>query len=166
MQDGYIFSDSITQNITESACEEAVNIERLLRAAKVANIEEMINSLPAGFNTTIGPPGAPGRTLSGGQRQRVLIARAVYKNPYFLFFDEATSALDANNEKMIVENLQEFYSGKTVVIIAHRLSTVRNADQIIVLEKGEIKEVGKHDELVQKKGYYHTLIKNQLELGN
>jgi ATP-binding cassette subfamily B protein len=166
MQDGFIFSDNITQNICESASEEAVDIPRLLNAAKLANIEELINTLPAGFNSMIGAAGASGRTLSGGQRQRILIARAVYKDPEILFFDEATSALDANNERKIVDNLKEFYKGKTVVVIAHRLSTVRNADQIIVLEKGEIKEKGVHEELVLKKGYYHTLIKNQLELAD
>ncbi len=166
MQDGYIFSDTITQNITESASEESVDIDKLLKAAKLANIEELINSLPSGFNSTIGAAGSSGRTLSGGQRQRVLIARSVYKNPKFLFFDEATSALDANNEKRIVDSLKEFYIGKTVIIIAHRLSTVKNADQIIVLEKGEIKEIGKHDELVARKGAYFTLVKNQLELAN
>ncbi|RBL89290.1 ABC transporter ATP-binding protein [Chitinophaga flava] len=166
MQDGYIFSDTITQNITESASEENIDISKLLDAAKIANIEELINSLPAGFNSIIGAAGSSGRTLSGGQRQRILIARAVYKNPEFLFFDEATSALDANNERKIVENLDLFFEGKTVVVIAHRLSTVRRADQIIVLDKGEIKEIGRHEELVEKKGYYHTLIKNQLEIAN
>jgi len=166
MQDGYIFSDTISENITESASEESIDVEKLLRSVKLANIEEMINSLPAGFNTLIGAAGSSGRTLSGGQRQRVLIARAVYKNPKFLFFDEATSALDANNERVIVNNLKEFYKGKTVIVVAHRLSTVREADQIIVLEKGEIKEMGKHEDLIEKKGAYYTLIKNQLELGN
>jgi ATP-binding cassette subfamily B protein len=166
MQDGFIFSDSITQNICESASEEAVDISKLLNAAKLANIEELINTLPAGFNSMIGAAGASGRTLSGGQRQRILIARAVYKDPNILFFDEATSALDANNEKKIVDSLKEFYRGKTVVIIAHRLSTVRNADQIVVLEKGEIKEIGIHEDLVVRRGHYYTLIKNQLELAN
>jgi ATP-binding cassette subfamily B protein len=166
MQDGYIFSDSITQNITESASESSLDINKLLNAVKLANIEELLNSLPSGFNSSIGSAGSSGRTLSGGQRQRVLIARAVYKNPNFLFFDEATSALDANNERKIVDNLQEFYLGKTVVVIAHRLSTVRHADQIVVIEKGEIKEIGKHEDLVTKKGFYYTLIKNQLELAN
>lgn len=166
MQDGYIFSDTITQNITESASDENVDINKLLNAARIANIEELINALPAGFNSIIGAAGSSGRTLSGGQRQRILIARAVYKNPEFLFFDEATSALDANNEKKIVENLDTFFRGKTVIIIAHRLSTVRRADQIIVLDKGEIKEIGRHEELVERKGYYHTLIKNQLEIAN
>lgn len=166
MQDGYIFSDSIAQNITESASEDGINMPRLLKAVELANIEDLVNSMPSGFNSNIGAAGSSGRTLSGGQRQRVLIARAVYKNPNFMFFDEATSALDANNERKIVDNLQEFYKGRTVIVIAHRLSTVRNADQIVVLEKGEIKEIGTHTTLVEKKGYYHTLIKNQLELAD
>ena len=114
----------------------------------------------------IGPAGSSGRTLSGGQRQRLLIARAIYKNPHFLFFDEATSALDANNEKEIIKNLEDFNKGKTVVVIAHRLSTVKNADQIVVLDEGVVKEVGTHKELVKTKGYYYKLVKNQLELGN
>jgi ATP-binding cassette subfamily B protein len=166
MQEGYIFSDTVTQNITESASEEAVDIKRLLYSVKLANLEELINSLPSGFNTNISSSSSGGRSLSGGQKQRVLIARAVYKDPKFLFFDEATSALDANNERIIVDNLKEFYLGKTVIVIAHRLSTVKNADQIIVLEKGTIKEIGKHEDLVKKQGAYYKLIKNQLELGN
>jgi ATP-binding cassette, subfamily B, bacterial len=166
MQDGYIFSDTLAQNISESASEDVLDIDKLLLSAKLANIEEMVNTLPSGFNSTIGSAGSSGRTLSGGQRQRVLIARAVYKNPHFLFFDEATSSLDANNERVIVENLKPFYKGKTVLIIAHRLSTVRDADQIIVLKNGEIAEIGNHDELIAQKGEYFTLIKNQLELGN
>lgn len=166
LQDGYIFSDNITSNITESASGEPVDTARLLEAVKVANIEELINKLPSGFNSMVGPAGSSGRTLSGGQRQRLLIARAVYKDPEFLFFDEATSALDANNEKIIVENLDAFCEGKTVVVIAHRLSTVKNADQIVVLDEGTIKEVGTHEDLVAEKGYYYQLIKNQLELGN
>ena len=166
MQDGYIFSDSITENITESASDRSVDMDRLINAVKIANIEDMINSLPTGFNTEIGSAGSSGRNLSGGQRQRVLIARAVYKDPEFLFFDEATSALDANNERKIVENLSDFCVDKTVVVIAHRLSTVKNADQIVVLEKGEIKEIGTHEELITQKGSYYTLIKNQLEIAN
>lgn len=166
MQDGYIFSDSILNNITESVSQEPVDTDRLLEAVRIANLEELINLLPAGFNSMIGPSGSSGRTLSGGQRQRVLIARAVYKNPHFLFFDEATSALDANNERSIVENLKEFQKNKTTVIIAHRLSTVKNADQIIVLDNGVIKEVGTHEELVELKGEYFNLVKNQLELGS
>lgn len=166
LQDGYIFSDNITNNITESAPNEVVNTERLLEAVKLANIEALINSLPSGFNSMVGPAGSSGRTLSGGQRQRLLIARAVYKNPEFLFFDEATSALDANNERIIIDNLDQFCEGKTVVVIAHRLSTVKNADQIVVLDQGEIKEIGTHEGLIANKGYYYQLIKNQLELGN
>ena len=166
MQDGFIFSASISDNITESASESSIDIKKLLSSVKLANLEELINSLPGGFNASIGAAGSSGRTLSGGQRQRILIARAIYKDPKFLFFDEATSALDANNEKQIVDNMQSFYKDRTVVVIAHRLSTVRNADQIIVLDKGEIKEIGKHNDLVEKKGYYFTLVKNQLELGN
>ncbi|MFK7796163.1 MAG: peptidase domain-containing ABC transporter [Aureispira sp.] len=166
LQDGYIFSDNITNNITESASAEPVDVERLLEAVRIANIEELINALPSGFNSMVGPAGSSGRTLSGGQRQRLLIARAVYKNPEFLFFDEATSALDANNERIIVDNLNTFCEGKTVVVIAHRLSTVKNADQIVVLDQGTIKEVGTHEALIADKGYYYQLIKNQLELGN
>ncbi len=136
---------------------------KLLYAVKMANIHDYIESLPLRYNTKIGQEGVG---LSQGQRQRILIARAIYKNPEFLFFDEATNALDANNEKVIVENLNDFYEGKTVITVAHRLSTVKNADQIVVLEKGEIAEVGKHQELVDKKGAYFNLVKNQLELGN
>jgi ATP-binding cassette subfamily B protein len=166
LQDGYIFSDNITNNITESSPNDVVDTERLLASVKLANIEELINSLPSGFNSMVGPAGSSGRTLSGGQRQRLLIARAVYKNPEFLFFDEATSALDANNERVIVDNLDQFCEGKTVVVIAHRLSTVKNADQIVVLDEGTIKEIGTHETLIANKGYYYQLIKNQLELGN
>jgi ATP-binding cassette subfamily B protein len=166
LQEGYIFSDTISNNIIESSPYEALDRERLLKAVKIANIEGLINDLPSGFNSMISPAGSSGRTLSGGQRQRLLIARAVYKNPQFLFFDEATSALDANNEKAIVENLKKFIENKTVLIIAHRLSTVKNADHIIVLDEGEIKEVGNHSSLIEQKGYYYKLVKNQLELGN
>jgi len=134
-----------------------------MKAAKSANIHNFIMELPLKYNTVIGNEG---QNLSQGQKQRVLIARSVYKNPYFLFFDEATNALDANNEKAIVENLQEFYKGKTVIIVAHRLSTVKNADQIVVLDVGIIAEVGNHQELTKKKGAYFQLVKNQLELGN
>lgn len=166
LQDGYIFSDTITNNITESISDEEVNTTRLLDSVRIANIESLINDLPSGFNSIIGPSGSSGRTLSGGQRQRLLIARAVYKNPQFLYFDEATSALDANNEKIIVNNLKTFNKDRTVVVIAHRLSTVIDADQIVVLDQGEIKEVGTHLDLINKKGAYYTLIKNQLELGS
>ncbi|KUJ61081.1 ABC transporter ATP-binding protein [Flavobacteriaceae bacterium CRH] len=161
MQDGFIFSDTIERNIATG--DEFVNKERLLMAVKIANIESFISSLPLGYNTKIG---ASGNGLSGGQKQRILIARAVYKNPHYIFFDEATSALDAENEKIIHDNLQQFFKGKTVLIIAHRLSTVKNADQIIVLNKGEIAEIGNHKELVANKSDYFNLVKNQLELGN
>ena len=161
MQDGYIFSDTIARNIAVS--DEIIDTSRLLHAAKVANILEMVEGLPLGFNTKIGQEG---QGISQGQRQRILIARAVYKNPEFIFFDEATNALDANNEKVIMENLNEFFEGKTVVVVAHRLSTVKNADNIVVLEKGKIVEQGTHKELTALKGTYYELVKNQLELGN
>ena len=161
MQDGFLFSDSIAGNIAVS--DEIVDKEKLLQAVKVANIQEFIESLPLAYNTKIG---AEGIGLSQGQKQRILIARAVYKNPEYLFFDEATNALDANNEKTIMNNLEQFFQGKTVLIVAHRLSTVKNADRIVVLERGEIVERGNHDELVSLKGYYYNLVKNQLELGS
>lgn len=160
MQDGTIFSDSIANNIGIS--DENVDKTKLLHSVSVANIKEHIESLPLGYNTKVGQDGSG---LSQGQKQRLLIARAVYKNPEFIFFDEATSALDANNEKVIMNNLNEFFHGRTVLVIAHRLSTVKNADQIIVLDKGKIKETGTHHELVQLKGSYYELVKNQLELG-
>lgn len=161
MQDGFIFSDTIANNIAvgESTPDKA----RLLRAVDLANIRETIERLPLRYNTRIGQEGAG---LSQGQKQRILIARAIYKDPAFLFFDEATNALDANNEKVITENLTGFYKGKTVVVVAHRLSTVRDADQIVVLLDGKIAETGTHDSLVAKRGAYYQLIKNQLELGN
>lgn len=161
MQDGYIFSDTIANNIAVS--DETVDKERLLHAVKTANIQDYIESLPLGYNTKIGKDGIG---LSQGQQQRILIARAVYKNPEYIFFDEATNALDANNEKVIMENLDQFFEGRTVVIVAHRLSTVKNADQIVVLDKGNIVERGTHTELAKKKGAYYELVKNQLELGN
>jgi ATP-binding cassette subfamily B protein len=163
MQDGFLFGDTIARNITESDSEGIIDKQRLIHAVKVANIEEFIEELPSGYNTKIGSSGV---NVSGGQKQRILIARSVYKDPKYIFFDEATSALDANNEKVIMENLQEFYRGKTVVVVAHRLSTVKNADQIIVLDKGKIIELGNHEELTAKRGAYYTLVKNQLELGN
>ena len=161
MQDGYILNDTIAKNIAMG--NKGVNFERVLHAAKNANIHEEIENLPQGYQTPIGQEGVG---LSGGQSQRILIARAIYKNPDFLLFDEATSALDANNEKKIQKNLQNFFKGKTAVIIAHRLSTVKNADKIIVLEKGRIIEQGDHQTLTKKKGFYYDLVKNQLELGN
>ncbi len=160
MQDGFIFSDTIARNIAPSG--ESIDKQKLLNAAKIANILEFVNTLPMGFNTKIGQEGSG---LSQGQRQRILIARAVYKNPQFLFFDEATNALDAENESVIMKNLASFYYGRTVIIVAHRLSTVKNADQIILLDKGKISEFGKHEELIKLKGLYYKLIKNQLELG-
>ncbi len=163
MQEGYIFSDSIARNISESDPDGMVNKDKLREAIRIANIGEFIESLPMGLNTRIG---ASGMGLSGGQKQRILIARAVYKNPEYLFFDEATSALDANNEAVIMKNLDDFFQNRTVVVVAHRLSTVKNADQIVVLHKGQIAEIGTHQSLVESKGYYFNLVKNQLDLGN
>ncbi len=159
MQDGYIFSDTIASNIAPG--EERIDKVRLLNAARTANISDFIEELPLGYNTKIG---SDGHGLSEGQKQRLLIARAVYKDPAYIFFDEATNALDSNNEKIIMENLNEFFMGKTVVVVAHRLSTVKDADLIIVLERGEIAETGTHEELTRKRGAYYTLVKNQLEL--
>lgn len=160
MQDGYIFSDSIERNI---ACgEELIDYERMMNALKIANIQSFVESLPLGLKTRIG---ASGNGISGGQRQRILIARAIYKDPQYIFFDEATSSLDSENEKIIHDNLQRFFKDKTVVIIAHRLSTVKNADKIVVLKDGKIVEEGNHDQLVHKKASYYNLVKNQLELG-
>ncbi len=160
MQDGFIFSDTIAQNI--GVGDDHVNIEKLRHAVTVANIRDFIDSLPLGYNTKIGMEGSG---ISQGQRQRILIARAVYKNPEFIFLDEATNALDANNEKEIMKHLHEFYKGKTVVVVAHRLSTVRNADKIVVLDQGKVAEEGTHEELTRVKGKYYELVKNQLELG-
>lgn len=161
MQDGFIFSDTIANNI--AAGQEVIDKDRLLHAVKVANIRDFIDSLPLGYNTKIG---MEGNGISQGQRQRILIARAVYKNPEFIFLDEATNALDANNEKEIMEQLHAFYKGKTVVVVAHRLSTVRDADKIVVLDKGRVVEEGTHTELTEKRGVYYKLVKNQLELGS
>jgi len=160
MQDGFIFSDSIARNIAVG--DEVPDIQKLEHAVNVANIRSFIESLPLGFNTKIG---AEGNGISQGQRQRILIARAVYKDPEFLFFDEATNALDANNERAIMDNMDKFFRGRTVVVVAHRLSTVRNADNIVVLDQGRLIEEGTHVELSQKSGAYFELVKNQLELG-
>ena len=161
MQDGFIFSKTIAENI--AIIDEEIDKQKLFEAVRIANISDFVLQRPSGLNTQIGQEGSG---LSQGQKQRILIARAIYKDPMYLFFDEATNALDANNEKAIMENLQEFYKGRTVVVIAHRLSTVRNADQILVLDKGKIAEQGNHHELIAKKGIYYELVSNQLELGN
>lgn len=160
MQDGVIFSESIARNIAVDDGE--IDVERLELAAKIANIHDYVQNLPLKYNTIIGRDGVG---LSQGQKQRILIARAIYKNPDFIFLDEATNALDAKNERAIVENLNEFYKGRTVVVVAHRLSTVRNADQIIVIDGGKIIEIGNHTSLIEKRGAYYNLVKNQLELG-
>jgi len=159
MQDGFIFSDTIAGNIAPG--EEFIDVERLREAARTANIHDYIASLPLSYNTQIGSEGV---SLSQGQRQRILIARAVYKNPKVLFLDEATNALDANNERCIMENLEGFFQGRTVVVVAHRLSTVRRADQIVVIHQGMIAERGTHEELIARHGAYYRLVKNQLEL--
>lgn len=161
MQDGVIFSESIARNIAVD--DGDIDLERLEQAARIANIHDYVMGLPLKYDTQIGRDGVG---LSQGQKQRILIARAVYKNPDFIFLDEATNALDAKNERAIVENLDEFYRGRTVVVVAHRLSTVKNADQIIVLDGGRVVETGNHTSLIEKKGAYYNLVKNQLELGN
>ena len=161
MQDGVIFSESIARNIAVD--DGDIDKERLLKAAEIACIKDYVMALPLKFNTKIGRDGVG---LSQGQKQRILIARAVYKNPDYIFLDEATNSLDANNERSIVENLDKFYKGKTVVIVAHRLSTVKNADQIVVIDHGKVVEVGNHESLTAKRGAYYNLVKNQLELGN
>jgi ATP-binding cassette subfamily B protein len=160
MQDGFIFNDTIARNIAIG--EETIEYSRLLQSCQTANIHSFIESLPNGFYTFLG---SEGTGLSQGQKQQLLIARAIYKNPEYLFFDEATNSLDANNEKEIVENLDKFFKGKTVIVVAHRLSTVRNADKIVVLDHGEIAEEGTHEQLTSIKGKYYELVKNQLELG-
>ncbi len=161
MQDGVIFSESIARNIAVDDGE--IDKERLMKAAEIANVKDFVMALPLRFDTIIGRDGVG---LSQGQRQRILIARAVYKNPDFIFLDEATNSLDASNERAIVENLGRFYKGKTVVVVAHRLSTVRNADQIVVLDGGKVVETGTHESLTAKRGAYYNLVKNQLELGS
>lgn len=159
MQDGFIFSDSIAGNIAPGV--EHIDKKRLRHAAEVANIHDFIEELPLAYNTKIGQEG---HGLSQGQKQRILIARAVYKDPEFIFFDEATNALDANNERTIMNNLQTFFKGRTSVVVAHRLSTVRNTEQIIVIEQGRIAETGTHEALIALEGRYYKLVKNQLEL--
>lgn len=161
MQDPYIFNDNFRKNITVT--DDPVDEEKLYSACRTSNILSFIESLPLGFYTKLG---AEGTAISGGQKQRLAIARAVYKSPHYLFLDEATNSLDANNEKMILENLQTFFTGRTVVVVAHRLSTVMNADKIIVLENGRVAEEGTHQQLSARKGKYYELVKNQLELGN
>jgi ATP-binding cassette subfamily B protein len=160
MQDGFIFSDTIANNIALG--DEKIDKEKLMKSVNVANVRDFIESLPNGYNTLVG---AHGHILSGGEKQRILIARAVYRDPEFLFIDEGTSSLDAENEKMIIDNLQDFFRDKTVVVVAHRLSTVKNAGQIVVLDNGKIVEKGRHDELINNKGNYYNLVRNQLELG-
>jgi ATP-binding cassette subfamily B protein len=161
MQDGVIFSESIARNIAVD--DGDIDKTRLDLAAEIANVKDFVMALPLKYDTIIGKDGMG---LSQGQKQRILIARAVYKNPKFIFLDEATNSLDASNERMIVEKLNGFYQGRTVVVVAHRLSTVRNADQIIVLDKGRVVEIGNHETLTAKRGAYYNLVKNQLELGN
>ncbi len=161
MQEGYLFSDTIARNISVS--DDEPNLDKIRNAATMTNIADYIENLPLGYNTMIGQDG---QGISQGQRQRILIARVIYKNPHFVFLDEATNALDASNEEYILKNLKTFYTGKTAIIVAHRLSTVKDADQIIVLDNGQIIEVGIHKELVSMRGKYYELVRNQLELGN
>ncbi len=161
MQDGYMFSDTLANNVAVGV--EYVDKQRLIRAVEIANIRDFIENLPHGYNTQIG---WRGMGLSQGQKQRILIARAVYKQPEFFFFDEGTNALDANNERVIMDNLNRFFRGRTVVVVAHRLSTVKNADNIIVMDKGDIIEQGTHQELTNNRGAYYNLVKNQLEMGS
>jgi ATP-binding cassette subfamily B protein len=160
LQEGYIFSDTIRRNI--ALADEQVDEAKLRRSVAIANIKNFVESLPLGYETKIGQDG---HDLSRGQKQRILIARAVYKDPAYLFFDEATNALDASNEKTIMKNLEDFFQEKTVVVIAHRLSTVKKADQIVVLDNGRVVERGTHAELTAIRGAYYNLVKDQLELG-
>ena len=160
MQDGFIFSETLYRNIVMGSDEDK---ERFKQSLKIANLESFVESLPLGENTKLG---SAGNGISGGQKQRILIARAAYKKTKFIFLDEATSSLDSENERVIHENINRFFKNKTVVVVAHRLSTVKNADQIVVLDKGEVIEIGNHDSLVKKQGAYFNLVKNQLELGN
>jgi ATP-binding cassette subfamily B protein len=160
MQDSYIFSDTIARNIALG--EEIIDEKRLLKAARIAQVQPFVDRLPLGFNTRVGKDGIG---LSQGQKQRILLARAVYREPEYLFFDEATNALDSYNEMLIMDQLESFFEGRTVILVAHRLSSVKNADNIIVLEEGEVVEQGTHQELAARRGAYYFLVKNQLELG-
>lgn len=160
LQDGYLFSDTLARNIALG--DETIDTRKLAESARMANLNEFVRNFPQGFNTRVG---FEGRGFSQGQKQRLLIARAIYKDPRLIFFDEATNSLDANNERVIMENMGEFFKGRTVVIVAHRLCTVKNADQILVMDHGQIVETGNHEELVRKRGHYFNLVKNQLELG-
>ena len=159
MQDGFIFNDTIARNIAMN--EGAIDKDRLRTAIRISNVKQFTDELPLGLNTVIG---SDGRGLSVGQKQRILIARAVYKNPKFIFFDEATSSLDAENEKSIMDNLRTFFKGRTVAIIAHRLSTIRNADLIVVLGASGVIESGTHERLLESKGHYYQLVRNQFEI--
>lgn len=160
MQEGVIFSESIARNIAVGDGE--IDRTRMEKAARIACIHDYISGLPLGYDTLIG---RDGKGLSLGQKQRILIARAVYKDPDFIFFDEATNSLDARNEREITDNLKEFYRGRTVIVVAHRLSTVKDADRIVVLDKGRVVEIGTHDDLIENQGVYYSLVRNQLELG-
>jgi ATP-binding cassette subfamily B protein len=160
MQDGFIFSDSIARNIAVGV--DRIYTDRLDHAIYVANLKEFINDLPSGYHTKIG---AEGNGISEGQKQRILIARTVYKDPDYIFFDEATNSLDANNEAIIMRRLNEFFKKRTVIVVAHRLSSIRHADQIAVMNDGIVSEIGTHEELVAQRGDYWMLVKNQLELG-
>jgi ATP-binding cassette subfamily B protein len=160
MQDGRLFNTTIAENIAAGL---PLNMNNIIQAGRIANIDDFITTLPNGYLTEIGNDGTQ---VSTGQRQRILLARAVYKQPSYLLLDEATSSLDANNERKIMDNLNSFFTGRTVVVIAHRLSTVQNADQIIVMENGKIMETGNHQTLTAARGKYYELVKNQLELGN
>jgi ATP-binding cassette subfamily B protein len=161
LQDGHLFSESIANNIALG--EEIINKEKLLFAVKIANLQMFIENLPQGYNTIIGPEG---QGISQGQKQRILIARAIYKEPDYLFLDEATSSLDTYNEMLIMENIKTAFKNKTIIIVSHRLSTVLKADQIVVMDDGEILECGSHEELSFVKGAYYQLVKNTLELGS
>ena len=161
MQDGVIFSESIARNIAVD--DDDIDTTRMEQAARIGCIHDYITSLPMKYNTVIGRDGTG---LSQGQKQRILIARAVYKNPEYIFLDEATNSLDATNERAIVDNLAQFYRGRTAVVVAHRLSTVRDADNIVVLDHGRVAETGTHSSLTARRGIYYNLVKNQLELGN